>query len=439
MINWLSSFAAIAITLACVPVRAQVLPDAESDVQSSVVSKRIPLRVADGIATATHLLSPRTRLGFVRVTWPDGHTVNSALSASWKLEVGDVDGDGVDELVLGTWSSRGPHDYLTRRTIWLLEATREGLKPKWRGSQMPVVFDDFELRRRHGRDFLVTHPTGPGIPSTIYRWTGFGFAVDQHTDRPPIRIAFVGDVAIARYEGQERIQVDPTPEALEATASADFVVANLETTVSPRPDGAAALRPTLQVTEDDLTLLPQWRIDAVTRANNHVMDAGDEGWDKTSKALDSLGIQDLTNSDIVLGNQRLSVTSATLHPARLPGPRLVVPDHDASFVAELVSHWKAQGPSQLKIVSLHGGVDGATRPTQRMESLTHRLLQKGADLVIWHGSHAPARAKATPNGIVAWGLGDFALKRKNRGCTLLLELNRHGDLTLAAGPNSCKE
>lgn len=434
MVIRLSTF--IAVVIAITSPGFETHADPES---TGVISDRFPIRTNAGTATATHFLSPRTGLGFIQVDWSDGHTVNSAISAIWKLEVGDLDGDGVDELVLGTWSSRGAHTYLTRRTIWILSATREQIEPLWRGSMLPDPFDDFEVRRRHGRDFLVTHPTGPGLPSTIYHWTGFGFAVDERDERPPIRLAFVGDVAIARYEGSERIQVDPTSEALQATAHADVVIANLETTVSDAPDGAGALRPTLQVTETDLDLLARWRIDAVTRANNHVMDAGTEGWDSTSRALTARGLKDLTNTRVSLGNQNLSIVAVTLHPARFSGPRILAPGDDDDFVAELASQWKAPGSTQLNIVSLHGGAEGMTAPTPRMESLSYQLLENGADVVVWHGSHAPAGVEKTAAGIVAWGLGDFALKRKNLGCTLHLELERHGKLALATGPNSCKE
>lgn len=432
--NGLLSLALICLA-ASLPCEATA-EDASSD--EGLSHQRHAFRGAEGPGVALLVRSPKTGLGFIRVEWPDGTHSSSAISAIWKLEVGDLDGDGIDELIVGTWSSRGPHAYLTRRTIWGLDAQKNRIAPVWRGSMLPDPFDDFELRRRNGRDILITHPTGPGLLSTHYRWTGFGFAVDARAQRLPVRITFVGDVAIARYEGKERAVVGPTSAALEAVRSADLVVANLETTVADEPDGAGGLRPLLQIQEFDLDLAVEWGIDAVTRANNHAMDAGPEGWEKTSAALQSRGIKDLTNSSILVGHHTIHVVAAALHPGRAPRTNLIPPGAETELVDAISQKSKELDSAEKLIVSLHGGTEGKSRPTPRMQDLTKKLLKHGVDVVVWHGSHVPATVESTDDGIVAWGLGDFALKRNNKGCALHLELAHDGSLTPAGGPGSCQ-
>jgi hypothetical protein len=96
----------------------------------------------------------------------------------WKVERGDVDGDGVDEALVGIWSRKPRHDEPEpHRTVWVLDWRDGTLYERWRGSALARPLADFDVRRREGAaDLLVAwERSARGCFETRYEWNGFGF------------------------------------------------------------------------------------------------------------------------------------------------------------------------------------------------------------------------------------------------------------------------
>ena len=75
----------------------------------------------------------------------------------WKLEVGDVEGDGEIELALGVYKKSPHHQVLTKR-VFLYNIVDGRLKPKFRASRLSLPMDDFVIYDidKDGRDEVVS-------------------------------------------------------------------------------------------------------------------------------------------------------------------------------------------------------------------------------------------------------------------------------------------
>lgn len=75
----------------------------------------------------------------------------------WKLEVGDVEGDGEMELALGVYK-KSPHHKVLAKRVFLYNIVDGRLKPKFRASRLSLPMDDFILYDidGDGRDEIVS-------------------------------------------------------------------------------------------------------------------------------------------------------------------------------------------------------------------------------------------------------------------------------------------
>ncbi len=96
----------------------------------------------------------------------------------WKLEIGDVDNDGLKEIVVGVWKE-SPFDPVMANRPFVYNWDGEVLKPKWLGSRLSRRFDDFVLYDINSDDWdeLIALEISDGDMHRIavYRWDIFGF------------------------------------------------------------------------------------------------------------------------------------------------------------------------------------------------------------------------------------------------------------------------
>jgi hypothetical protein len=136
-------------------------------------------------------LAADARAGFLvierligRLIEPQGRRWTSRVYPMWWAQAADLDGDGVDELVLGIWSRTRRHDEPTpHRTIWVLSWNGAELAPLWRGSALARPLADAFAADLDGdgRAELVALErarAGQDCVLTAYEWTGFGFGAE---------------------------------------------------------------------------------------------------------------------------------------------------------------------------------------------------------------------------------------------------------------------
>jgi hypothetical protein len=117
--------------------------------------------------------------GFLTIT-RQGPRWTSALYPMWWAAPADLDGDGVDEIVLGIWSRTPRHDEPEpHRAIWVVAWNGRELVPLWRGSALARPLADAfvaDLDRDGRAELLTLERAGAGCVLAAYAWNGFGFA-----------------------------------------------------------------------------------------------------------------------------------------------------------------------------------------------------------------------------------------------------------------------
>lgn len=103
----------------------------------------------------------------------------------WALEIGELDGDALPEVVVGTYKT-SRFDPVQRNRIFIFDWTDENrLFAKWLGSRLGATLERFALARGpDGRDRLFVRASDPRGDVRRYRWIGFGFALEAEVSLP---------------------------------------------------------------------------------------------------------------------------------------------------------------------------------------------------------------------------------------------------------------
>ncbi len=215
-----------------------------------------------------------------------------------------------------------------------------------------------------------------------------------------VEMLFVGDVMAhmpqveAAWVGYERYNFGPHFAPVEPLfQAADYVVANLETTLSPRPPygGYPAFATPDRLARD----LAVAGVDFVTLANNHIVDRGAVGVLHTIAALDNVGIGhagasveefcqgNLGGQVVVVGGLRIALLAYTYGVnGQLPA------DAQVSLLTQnRVAHDVAQLPDDVDVVValVHWGNEYQRTPSSQQTEAAEWMRQLGVDVIV--GSH----------------------------------------------------
>lgn len=224
----------------------------------------------------------------------------------------------------------------------------------------------------------------------------------SHLDQA--RLAFVGDIMWIRRNWGDFLG----PEIKVYLSNFDGILGNLETVIS-KNQAVPELLPDYFTYNSDLRLIrlihEQKQFCALSFANNHVLDKGDNAALDTLAALDQLGIPhsglreegsswaEFTRANIRFGfhaatfglNDHRLLTSSRLKLNWVPGlapEREAAPDLSEIFASLREMEQKAV---DVKIVYLHWGHEFDFYPTARQMQVARELVKAGADIIL--GSH----------------------------------------------------
>ncbi|MGB1251639.1 MAG: CapA family protein [Candidatus Promineifilaceae bacterium] len=261
----------------------------------------------------------------------------------------------------------------------------------------------------------------------------------------PAVLAFVGDVMLGRSLGQyiNWGQSDyPFRHVRESLASADFTIANLESALGDvgkrAPKGY-----TFQAPPAAADVLADAGIDLVSLANNHALD---------------FGVESLVQGMALLDKAAVASVGAGLDETEARAPHLVtingttfgflnyvhVPVEWRGFDTQ---NWQAIGDeagmawgdpllisadvTALRpkvdhlIVLIHSGFEGETTPSPPQIAASHAAIDAGADVVIGHHAHILQGVEQRGDGVIFYGLGNFAFDFDEEQLTRSVILNLH--------------
>ncbi|MDW7981972.1 MAG: CapA family protein [Thermomicrobium sp.] len=243
----------------------------------------------------------------------------------------------------------------------------------------------------------------------------------------PTRIAFVGDVMLGRLVN--RVLRDVLPQfvwgdVLPVLLGADARIANLECVLSDRGEPWPGKRFVFRSDRKNVAVLAAAHITAVSLANNHVLDFGDEALREMLESLDATGIaragagRDEEEARrparfVVAGCRCAFVAVTDNEPTWQAGPdypgTFVAPcDLDDERFASLCDLVRGETASNdVVIVSYHWGPNWGERPLPEHVRVGRALIEAGARIVYGHSPHVTRGVEFYRDGAILYSCGDF--------------------------------
>ncbi len=247
-----------------------------------------------------------------------------------------------------------------------------------------------------------------------------------------VTIGFAGDTMVGRDLNGIYGKEDVEPASIwgdfqSRLHSLDGVFCNLECSLSKRgerfPDRAYYFRGD-----------PDWAVPALTAgnvqfatlSNNHSMDFGEVALMDTIDVLEAEGIENAGTgktptaawepATFSVGGLDVAVVSFSdeyeVYAATddRPGIAWAKTDHEnprtQRLVGDAIERAKATNPDLL-VVSLHWGENWIERPSDRLVSFGHWLVDQGVDLVHGHSAHVVQSVEQYGDGIILHDTGDL--------------------------------
>jgi len=234
-----------------------------------------------------------------------------------------------------------------------------------------------------------------------------------------VHLVAVGDIMLSRNVGQKMVKYSdyqyPYREIYDLLQKADITFGNLET---PLIAGPPVHSPSMVFRADPecVSALAWAGFDVLSLANNHIMNKGQTGLDKTLKLLSEEGILGVgagMNSEEAHRAQvieRKGVKIAFLAYA-YPGNPEASQDRGGAAIMEKDQLKKdlsyAREKADFTIVSMHAGTEYKRYPNQGQIDFARAAIDLGADLVIGHHPHWFQTVERYKDKYIIYSLGNF--------------------------------
>lgn len=244
---------------------------------------------------------------------------------------------------------------------------------------------------------------------------------DGKEKRPDIRVTVIGDTmldASARPVLQQQGYDYAFAGSHHLYAESEIVLANLEGPLTSRGKKAEKRYTFRSPSEKVAAALKTAGVNAVTLANNHMLDYGEEGLADTMQALDRAGIGHF-GAGMDLPEARAP------YIATVGGVRIGMLGYSLTFPEEFWATESRAGTAfgrrqaimedvaelkkrvDLVLVSFHWGQEGKTVLRPYQEELAHSAIDAGADAVIGHHPHIAQAVEKYRGKAIIYSLGNF--------------------------------
>ena len=225
---------------------------------------------------------------------------------------------------------------------------------------------------------------------------------------------FYGDVLLSRgidkltmEEGQRRL----TDHISQFTSIEAIHIANLEGAVGDKYFCAANHNPCFPIKKENMDILSNF--DVINLSNNHSLDNGLTGLNKTMRELKKRQIRYLGGKNystvIETENGNIGIIGITdIVNSRSDRKYLIMAD--APQVLEKIKQLKIT--CTLVAVYIHWGRELDNLPTQRMRKLAQIIMKAGADIIIGTHPHVVGKVECIQDRPIVYSLGNFLFDQK---------------------------
>ena len=264
-------------------------------------------------------------------------------------------------------------------------------------------------------------------------------------------IAAVGDIMIGNHTTAyiKKYGVTyPFDSTKSILTSTQFTFGNLEspfTETGPRFDK----RFTFKVPPKFATGLKESGFDIVTLANNHMIDYGIEGLEKTIITLDSLGVKHCGAGLTLEDAQKPAIVEKDGIKLAFLGYSMTFPKEfwatdstgGTAFPTEKILKKAIQhcdSIADFTIITFHWGSELKNFPKNYQKHFARYCIDQSADLILGHHPHVLQGLEVYKNRLIAYSLGNFAFSSLSRkaieSIILKIYLTKNGLLYAKAIP-----
>ncbi len=251
------------------------------------------------------------------------------------------------------------------------------------------------------------------------------------TEREPFTLTLCGDVftgaefaaaEVSYGKGYGFLQVSPYLRA------SDLSIVNLETAITERGSTKKRAGYAFRAKASTLSVLIDAGIDAVSIANNHVYDFGDEGLMDTLDALEQAGIP-YTGAGINLEDAAKAVFLKTkgytigflAFDQYIPWEAWSATESTpgvATFTREKYAYLLRRVTETAKecdclVVSLHWGTEYTYKASAWEQEVAHAIIDAGGDVIYGHHPHVLQGIELYKGCPILYSCGNFLFYKKN--------------------------
>lgn len=268
-----------------------------------------------------------------------------------------------------------------------------------------------------------------------------------------MRLVFVGDVMLGRLVNRALKHLEPNyswGDTLPLFENADWRACNLECVISDRGVPWSVTPKAFHFRSDakNVAVLRSARIDAVSLANNHVLDFEYEGMLEMLRVLNVAQIRHAgAGADLAAAATPAISTVAGLGMAfvaftdnepgwqatsRRPGTFYLPVDPEderARMLFDVVS--RARSQADIVVVSAHWGPNWGYEPLAEHVRFAHRLIDAGADIIFGHSGHVFRGIELYKRRTIIYCAGDFVddyavdeVERNDESFVFILETSK---------------
>ena len=275
-----------------------------------------------------------------------------------------------------------------------------------------------------GLSFILAACSAPGIKDSAEKDSSLSVLSGQAGLTSPLTVAAVGDIMLGTDFPQDRLP-PPDIKLLEPVSyslqQADIAFGNLEGVLldggepvkrCSNPANCYLFRTPTRFVQQ----LKQAGFDAMTLANNHARDFGEEGRGNSMAVLAGAGILHSGREGDIASWEVKGKKVALIAFAPFAGANSMLAP---ALVQERIG--QLDRSHDIVLVSFHGGAEGADvarlpfateyyhgEDRGNVVEFAHLAVQAGADLVVGHGPHVPRALELYHDRLIAYSLGNFA-------------------------------
>lgn len=229
-----------------------------------------------------------------------------------------------------------------------------------------------------------------------------------------LKFTLFGD--ICPVDGDKRFNVNVGED--------EIVVGNLECVLTDNPQSVKKTGPILYTSEKFAASLQAWGFNAVSLANNHIRDCGDEGVRSTLAACKKNGILTFGAGE----NEEEAAKPLIIKQNGLKVAFVSFAEREFNFVHNGKTGAIAFDPYEsldtikalrqnidALVVLYHGGIEHYIYPSPLLRNKCRKMIEAGADVVLCQHSHCIGTHEKYKNGEILYGQGNsmFGYRKGN--------------------------